>query len=203
MGELYDDEQILLGKVAEGDRKAFNRLYAVHIENVYNYIYLFTKSKEETEEILQEVFVNIWKHREKLAAVNSFKHYVFRAAKNRLINHLRHTRIKNRVFSEIREHAVIMQASADDEIIYRESYRLIQEAVEKLPPKRKAIFKMHIEEEISYAEIAEQLKISISVVKKQFYKACHSVRQYLRTKGEILPLLLVYLLTLLQTDLFF
>lgn len=189
MDELYDDEQILLGKVAEGDRKAFNQLYAAHIDNVYNYIYLFTKSKEETEEVLQEVFVNIWEHRERLAAVKSFKHYVFRSAKNRLINHLRHIRIKNRVFTEIRERAESMQVSADGEIAYKEYYRLIQEAVEMLPPRRKTIFKRHIEEGIPYAEIAEHLKISIPVVKKQFYKACQFVRQYLHTKGEILLML--------------
>lgn len=191
MDELYDDERILLGQVVEGDRKAFNRLYAYHIENVYNYIYLFTKSKEETEEILQEVFVNIWEHREKLAAVTSFKHYVFRAAKNRMLNHLRHNRIKERVLSELRESAVTAQAPPDDEMTYKEYYNLIREAVEKLPPKRKDIFKMHIEEGIPYAEIAERSKISVSVVKKQYYKACHFVRRYLFTKGEILPVLLI------------
>jgi RNA polymerase sigma-70 factor (ECF subfamily) len=191
MDELYDEEQILLGKVAEGDRNAFNRLYAVHIDNVYKYIYLFSKSKEETEEILQEVFVNIWEHREKLEAVTSFKHYVFRAAKNRMINHIRHNRIKDRVLSEIREQAMTTQASPDDEMTYKEYHRLIAEAIERLPPKRRDIFKMHIEEGITYTEIAEQLKISISVVKKQYYKASHFVRQYLYTKGEILSLLLV------------
>jgi len=191
MEELYDDEYDLLLKVAAGDRMAFNQLYTIHISAVYKYIYLFTKDKEETEEILQEVFVNIWEHRENLASVSSFKSYVLRAAKNRLINHIRHTKIKNRVLSEIKQRAPSMPASPYYDITYKEYHRLIQEAVEKLPPKRKAIFKVHIEEGIPYAEIAENFKISISVVKKEFYKACHFVRQYLHSEGDILLVLTI------------
>lgn len=191
MDALYVDEHDLLRKVAAGDRRAFNQLYTAHISVVYDYIYLFTKAKEETEEILQEVFVNIWEHREGLASVSSFRSYVLRAAKNRLINHIRHIKIKNRVLSEIGQRATGRQASPYDDITYKEYHRLIQEAVERLPPKRKAIFKIHIEEGTPYAEIAENFKISISVVKKEFYKACRFVRQYLYSEGDILLILTI------------
>lgn len=191
MKERYFNEEILLEKVALGDREAFNQLYTVHIDNVYNYIYLFTKSKVVTEEILQETFVNIWENKEKLAEVTSFKHYVFRSVKNKLINHIRHEKIKNKVLYEISQNISSMHEATDYEITYKEYHRIIQEAVEKLPPKRKAIFKMHIEEGVPYTEIAERHKISVSVVKKQYYKACHFVRRYLYTKGEILPVLLI------------
>ncbi|HEX5554042.1 MAG TPA: sigma factor [Chitinophagaceae bacterium] len=100
MEELYHTEKISLERIASGDRKAFNELYTAHIEGVYNYIYLFTKSKDETEEILQGVFVSIWESREKLEAIRSFKHYLSRASKNKLINHIRHIKIKNRVLAE-------------------------------------------------------------------------------------------------------
>lgn len=185
MNELYGNEQLLLNEVAAGARKAFNELYTAYIGEVYEYIYLFTKSREETEEILQEVFLSIWENREKLAEITPFKPYLFRAAKNKLINHIRHTRIKKRVFSDIRSQHRNIHRAADYELMYKEYHHLIQEAVAKLPPKRKMIFKMNIEEGALYDEIAKDLNISKSVVKKQFYKACHSVRQYLYEKGEI------------------
>lgn len=197
MEELYAEESVLLDRVTQGDRTAFNRLYSAHIDHVYNYIYLFTKSRTETEEALQEVFVHIWEHRERLAAVASFKYYVLRAAKNRVINHIRHNRIKARVFSEIRKEAGTTPAPPDHTIIYKECQRLIEEAIEKLPPKRKHIFMQHTEEGISYAGIAEELDISVSVVKKQFYKARQFVRQYLYIKGGLLPVLLLLPLRLI------
>ena len=84
-----------------------------------------------------------------------------------------------------------METSPYYDITYKEYHRLIQEAIEKLPPKRKAIFKVHIEEGISYAEIAEEFKISISVVKKEFYKACNFVRRSLHYAGALMLIFLI------------
>lgn len=193
MKELYTEEKILLDKVASGDRAAFNRLYTGYIDNVYNYIYLFTKSKVVAEEILQETFVNIWENKGKLAEVASFRHYIFRAVKNKLINHIRHEKIKNRVLHEISERRTDISEAPDYEVTYKEYHRIIQEAIEQLPPKRKMIFKLTIEEGNSFDQIAEQLKISKSVVKKQFYKARDFVRQYLYEKGEIFAILFILL----------
>jgi RNA polymerase sigma-70 factor (ECF subfamily) len=200
MEELYHTEKILLERIASGDRKAFNQLHTAHIGNVYNYIYLFTKSKDETEEILQEVFVSIWENREKLEVVRSFKHYLFRAAKNKLINHIRHSRIKNRVLAEIGQHATGIMESPDDQLTYKEYHRLLQEAIEILPPKRKQIFKLNIEDGASFDQIADQLEISKSVVKKQFYQASNFVREYLYKRGGILSILFIYWLALLHAD---
>lgn len=196
MEELYGDEQILLQEAAAGAREAFNRLYRVYTGDVYHYIYLFTKSREETEEIVQEVFVHIWEHRDQLSAVRSFKPYVFRSARNRLINRVRHARIKDRALSEMRLQHTEQQESVEYELAYNEYHRLIQEAIAKLPPKRKRIFKMNIEEGASYDEIARDLDISKFVVKKQFYQASSFVRQYLYEKGEFLSFSLIYWLAL-------
>ena len=55
---LYD-EKFLLTKIAEGDRHAFNQLYSKYIDDVFRFVLLFAKTEHETEEILQEVFINI------------------------------------------------------------------------------------------------------------------------------------------------
>jgi RNA polymerase sigma-70 factor (family 1) len=177
------DEKLLLAAVATGDRSAFNQLYAAHINYVFNYIYLFTKSKEETEELLQEVFVNLWEKREKLAEVESFKNYLFRAAKNRLITNVRHMQVKHRVLSEIRRSADDSQHTTEYDVTFKEYHQVLKKAIEKLPPKRKLIFQMNIENGLSYDEIAHQLQISKSVVKNQFYKALDFIRQYLAQHG--------------------
>lgn len=179
------DEKALLAMVATGNRQAFTQLYTTHLNNLYRYIFLFTKSKEETEEILQEIFIKIWENREKLPEVDSLKNYLFRSAKNKLIDNIRHLQIRQRVLSEIKRTKDISETSTSDQCAYREYYHVVQQAIEKLPPKRKLIFRLNIENGLSQDEIAIQLNISKSVVQKQTYKASHFVREYLYKNGEI------------------
>jgi RNA polymerase sigma-70 factor (family 1) len=179
------DEKALLAMVATGNRQAFTQLYTTHLNNLYRYIFLFTKSKEETEEILQEIFIKIWENREKLPEVDSVKNYLFRFAKNKLLDKIRHLQIRQRVLSEIKRTKDISETTTSDQCTYREYYRLVQQAVENLPPKRKLIFRLNIENGLSHDEIALQLNISKSVVQKQVYSASHFVREYLFKHGEI------------------
>lgn len=189
------NEKALLALVASGNREAFAQLYITHLNGLFRYIYLFTKSKEETEEILQDLFLKIWETREKLTEVDSFKNYVYRIAKNKVIDHVRHLQIRHRVLSEIKRTKELSGVSTSDHCAYREYYQLVQQAIEKLPPKRKLIFRLTIENGLSLDEIARQLKISPSVVQKQTYKASHFVREYLFKHGEIaFPILLIFLL---------
>jgi RNA polymerase sigma-70 factor (ECF subfamily) len=179
------DEKTLLAMVAKGDRRAFRQIYSSHLANLYHFIFLFTKSKEVTEDILQEIFIKIWENRERITEVGSLKNYLFRAAKNKLLDNIRHLQVKQRVFAEIRRTKHISGNTTRDENIYREYYYLVQQAIEKLPPKRKLIFQLNIENGFSQEEIAGQLNISKSVVQKQIYKASYFVRQYLFKHGEL------------------
>jgi len=190
------DEKALIAMVATGNRQAFTQLYTAHLNNLYRYIFLFTKSKEETEEILQEIFIKIWENREKLPEVDSLNHYLFRFAKNKLLDKIRYLQIRQRVLSEIKRTKDIFETTTSDQCAYREYYRLVQQAIEKLPPKRKLIFRLNIENGLSQDEIAGQLNISKSVVQKQIYSASHFVREYLIKYGEIsFPILVTFFLS--------
>lgn len=182
----------LLALVSTGDRQAFTRLYSQYLDAAYHYVYLFTKSKDEAEEILQEVFVKIWENRERLAEVQSFKNYLFKAAKNRVLDEVRKLQVRHRVFTEIKRGKTVNDESTTDAIAYKDYYRVVQQAIEKLPPKRKLIFRMNTENGLSHDEIAAQLGVSKSMVKNQLYKAYEFVRQYLSQHGGLsLPVILL------------
>lgn len=180
----YDDKT-LLALVATGNREAFTQLYTTHLNNLYRFIFLYTKSKEESEEILQDLFIKIWENREKLPEVNSFKNYIFRMAKNKILDTIRHLQTRQRVFAEIKRTKEIAEFTTTDQCVYREYYQVVQQAIEKLPPKRKLIFRLNIENGLSPDEIAQKLNISKSVVQKQTYKASDYVREYLLKHSEI------------------
>ena len=190
------DEKTLLAMVASGDRNAFLQLYTTYLNNLYRYIFQFTKSKQETEEILQDIFIKIWENREKLSEVESFQNYLLRCAKNKILDNIRHLQIRQRVLSEIKRTKNVAETTTSDQCAYREYYQVVQCAIEKLPPKRKIIFRLIIENGLSPNEIALQLNISQYVVQKQAYKASHFVRKYLFKHGDIsFPLLLISFLS--------
>ena len=184
IASIYDDK-ILLARVAKGNMKAFTQLYSTYLKDVYHYIFLFTKSKEETEEILQEIFIKIWEGREKLVEIECFKNYLYRIAKNKVLDRVRHMQVRHRVLMEIKRDRIISEAATGDQCAFKEYYQIVQQAIEKLPPRRKLIFRLTIENGLSQDEIARQLNISQSVVQKQLYSATHFVKEYLFRHAEI------------------
>lgn len=185
------DEKALQALIAGGNRRAFAQFYELHIQHVYRYIFLFTRSKQDTEEILQDIFIKVWEQREKLPHIEATREYLFRMAKNKLLDNIRHQQIRHRVQQELKRTNEFSAGTTADQCAYKEYYQTVQQAIDKLPPKRKLIFRLNIENGLSQDEIAAQLHISKSVVQKQLYSATHFVRQYLFEHSEIsIPLVI-------------
>lgn len=186
------NETLLLSMMVRGDRDAFAQLYRMYLDAVRKYIYLFTHSTEETEEIVQDVFVRIWEQREKLSGVSSFKAYVLRAAKNKLLDYLRHRDVRKAAVYELQYRGDLQQAETPEDVWeYKDFYRKVQKIVASLPTQCQHIFRLSIEKGLSLDEIAAQLHISKSGVKNQLHKAQRIVRQHLDEPDKALLLLVI------------
>ncbi|QDA60415.1 RNA polymerase sigma factor [Hymenobacter jejuensis] len=191
------DERALLQAVAAGNRVAFTCLYSAHLNDLFRYATLFVGSTEEAEEIIQEVFVRIWDRRETLPHLASFKAYAYQVAKNLVVDYWRQQ--KRQVTAHKRLQAFTTAPEfADAALIYQQDYQMAQQAIAQLPLKRKQIFLMRTQEELSLDEIAQQLSISKSVVKKQLYAATAFVKAYLHQHSD-LSVGALCVLTLLET----
>ena len=179
---LYEKQMLL--KVASGDRSAFQILYKQYLPGLYRNVFLFTHSRETTEEIVQDVFIKIWEVKETLVNVRSFENYLYRSAKNKLFDFIRHEQVKYKVHLQLKRSANSASETIHDDVVYKEYYRIVQEAINTLPPKRKLIFKLSAESGLSHDEIAAHLKVSKSFVKGQLYKSYETVRSYLAKHGE-------------------
>lgn len=183
-------DRILMERVAAGDRKAFTVLYTLHLDNLFRYVYLFTKSEEESEELVQKVFVNIWEHRDTLIKVKSFRAYIFRCAKNRLIDRARSEKAKAKMVAVLQHHSEESDERSDSNLICNQYSHIIDSAIQLLPEKRKEIVKLRTQDDLSLDEIAEKLSISKFVVKKQLYAGLRFIRAYLEKFGELTPTIL-------------
>lgn len=194
----HTDERELMQRIATGDRKAFTIVYSRYLQSLYRYIYLFTKSKETSEEIIQTVFIKIWERRETLGNVNSFKGYIYRSAKNLLLDEIRRSKVQAKVFSALKPDTEESCEKSDAKIIYNEYYEMEQNAISLLPAKRKQIVKLRTQDDLTLDEIAEKLSISKGVVKKQLYSGMHFIRKYLQKYAELTPVLLPILFLFLD-----
>jgi len=182
--QLYEtDDETLLLLISKGDRAAFSYLYNYYGNNLLRFVSSLCFSKEISEEIVQDLFLKIWLHRENLVNVTGIKPYLYRSAKNLLLNHIRALQKEARIFDVVKVNPLQAINYVEDEIIYNEFYGLAQTAIDLLPLKRKLIFKMHHDEALSLDEISEKLAISKSVVKKQLYSGIHFVRTFLSKQG--------------------
>ena len=187
------DEYILLKRLVAGDHQAFTQLYTMYLGNLCRYVSLFFPDKAATEEIVQDIFIKIWEKRETLAAVNSFKQYLFKSAKNHLLNTIRNEQIKHRVLGYLQQQAEAATPDTQNRVDYRAYVVAVDKAVGRLTPKRKHIFQLSVHEGYSLDEIADLLRISKPVVKKQLYAAYNFVRAYLQKQGEMTVFLMIIL----------
>jgi RNA polymerase sigma-70 factor (family 1) len=191
------DEQYIKTRCSGGDRHAFTLLYSHYYKPLYRHIFLFTRNKETTEEIIQNVFVKLWENRATLAAIRDLKPYLYRTARNMLLNHLRKMNTEQRVL-QLRSVSDSGSENPIPAIIDTKDYkRLLQEALAQLTEKRKEIFLLRMEENLSLDEIATRLSISRNVVKKQLYAAIAFIREYIHRQGGISAGLLMALIKIL------
>lgn len=172
-------EPQLLRQAAEGSREAYAVLYQYYLPRLYKYLYGVTRSKEETEEILQDVFLKLWEKKEELAEIKTINSYLFRIARNKLMNHYDHQKVKQKARDYMGQVAQ-ETSSTEDHYIYKQYSEVFQKAVNSLSPKRRQVFEMSTQQDLSYDQIAKELNISKSMVKKHIYAANSYVKEYLQ-----------------------
>ena len=189
---IYNERSLLL-QASRGNREAFTELYSLHLDAVTQYIHLFTKSQDETDEIIQDVFVRIWEQREKLAEITSFQSYIAKSARNRLLDQIRHQQVRKAAIVDLQQRELDAE-TPEDIWNYRYIYEKVQRQIAALPTQCQHVFRLSVEKGLSLDEIAAELQISKSGVKNQLYKAQKLVRQCFEEKDTIA--FMVFLLSL-------
>jgi len=182
----------LLQDLKDGDTSALNSIFRAYFPKLMRVAYSLTQDKEVSEELCQDVFVYLWKSKNKLEIKTSLKSYLFRAIKNRCYSHFRRTH--ESVFEPINELTLHSntELSADQEVQTLELHLIIEQAIASLPPKTRSVFLLSREEEMSYKEIAESLNISVKTVEYHMGSALSQLKSLIETTGYVLWV--VYLL---------
>lgn len=186
MKDVSEELELLL-RVADGDRLAFNLLYNKYLHNLRKFVASISGNTDIADELVQDIFVKIWLNRENLSLIGSFKPYLYRCARNLLIDHIRKSKTQIRIKEVSKTLEENYSVSTDDNLIYSQTLVHLYNGINLLPEKRKKIVELKINDDLSLDEIALQLKISKSVVKKQLYTGIAFLRNHLKHLYRIAP----------------
>ncbi len=184
------DDYDLLRQLSEDDEAAMEVLFKRHYALVSYSIYNLVKDPRTTEDIAQEVFMEIWKRRGSLVINTSLKAYLRRSAVNKTLNYLRDK--KNWKNEELSEIQLNISTEPGKTLETTELEQIVGQAIEQLPERCQLIFKLSRVEEKSYQEIADELNISVKTVENQIVKALRLLRDALRPYMDSGLLLLLW-----------
>lgn len=169
-----------LSKLKNGDMSSFEEVFTIFQPKLLTFVFRYLKSKEDSEEIVQEIFIQIWENRSELNEKLSFKSYLFTIAKNKIIDYFRKKKIETLSRSYILNFTEIIHDNTYREVIYKDYDEVIAHAIDKLPDKRKVIFILSKKFGMSRNEIANFYNISENTVKNQLQEALNFLREILK-----------------------
>lgn len=182
MPKVYDIEKDreLAERIRLGDRNAFAQLYRIYYENLCRFALRFVNSTDLAEEMVQDVFLNVWRKRTEWPKGVNPKSYLFRSVRNRSLDYLKHRKVELKWENEVRSGTPDQHNPSPDSILENnELARAIQEAIDRLPDRRKTIFLLSREHELTYQEIADVLEISVKTVETQMGRSLKMLREIL------------------------
>jgi RNA polymerase sigma-70 factor (ECF subfamily) len=173
-----DADLIIWRKIRSGDATEFSILFKRYYTPLYQFAGRFVKDGPTAENIVQNVFVNLWIEREKRDIQTSLKAYLYQMVHNQCLNLLKQER-KNISFEEkvLAYHKTT--PSPEENAAEKELYLAVHKAIEKLPLRCRQIYLMKRYDQMKYTEIARILNISVNTVKTQMKRAFKSLLQEL------------------------
>jgi RNA polymerase sigma-70 factor (ECF subfamily) len=171
-------DQILSYQIKNGDMSAFDDIYKKYSVRIYSFVFGIIKSKDDAEDIVQEVFIKLWDKRKSLNEHLSFKSFLFTIAYNTTISMIR-KRVKEKDFiMMVRSKQIPLNSdSVDLKLEFQELQEKLDKTIEDLPKRQKQVFVLSRREELSYKEIAKKMGISVNTVENHMSKALKFIRK--------------------------
>jgi len=168
--------------VVKNDERAFSLFFDYYHTRLIRLSLLFVPRFDQAEEVVADVFLKLLGKRESLLAIENFEGYLFKMVKNESISFLRadkRQRTGNVLVDDIQDYLMVDHDNPEKRMINSDLGVLLQQVVEKLPPKRGLVFKMVKDENMSYKQVGEILEISERTVEVHLKLAIKDLRKAL------------------------
>ena len=180
----HDEDQFFLKKISEGDSKSFESLHLRHQRIIYGYCLKMLKDKQKAEDMTQETWIRVVKNSGHYKPMGSVKSWIMSIARNLVIDEFRSAQRWAHLPDE--EWSKIEDTQSDIEKMFErnQSEEQFKLAFDQLPENQKVILSMVLIEELSQADVARELQISVGAVKASLFRARKNLKNVLK-KGEL------------------
>ena len=169
-------ERAWVDRIRAGDMDAFESLYRTYWQRLYTFAFRYVGSKEEAEDVAQEVFYRIWRGRECWVPAGAVRGYLYLSVRNAARDRLARAAVAQRW--RLRQVGTTTETQPD--VAAAELTASVEHALADLPPKRSAVCKLRLIDGLSYAQIADRLGISEKTVETQLARSLKFLRDRIR-----------------------
>ena len=159
-----------------GDRMAFTEIYDRYFWMLHAHAYKWMRNREETRDVIHELFLALWEKRENLSFEPGLRSYLSAAARNRIFNLLSHKRIESEYLTSLNDFMDQGSCITDHLVREKQLMEIIENEIAGMPDKMREVFELSRKENLSHREIAERLDISEQTVRKHVQHALKILR---------------------------
>lgn len=190
--QLYTENE-LFAQIATGDESAFEQLFDLYLPRIHPVILQIVKEEPATKDIVQDVFLRLWINRDKLPEILDPKSYIFRIVYNQSFKHLKKQLVEEKATATLlsRQQASDSTTSLEETLDMAEVRRLVESAIQLLPPQSKNIYRLNRVDGYKPQLIADELGISVQSVRNSLTRSGKFIREHLESQGVVIPLLLI------------
>ena len=187
-----NDEERWIADIQRGDEQAFERLFKTYYFELARFAWRYVKSKAIAEELVQEVFADIWDESEQWNPRSSLKLYLYQSVKHQALDYLNHEKVREKYDPRW------MSKKEYPTIDFRDSRReeqiraAIGKEIQALPPRSRMTYTLHRHDGLTYKEIAEVMDVSVKTVESQMTRTLKRLRKRL---SHLLSFLIAAVLT--------
>lgn len=172
------DDRELQHQIRLGDEQAFDTLFRRFYAVLVGFTESLLRSRALAEEVVQDVLLEVWRRRETLEIAETWRSYLFRAARNRALNELRHAKVALNAEPYVRG-PESEEPSSPAELDAAELDREFQRVLRSLPTAEREVFEMSRRDGLKYSEIAGVLGVSVKTVEARMGRVLKELRTQL------------------------
>ena len=174
----------VIARIRQGDARAFEAVFRAYYAPLVAFAFQYLRDAAAAEDVVQEVFGALWASHAKLQISTSLRAYLYTAVRNRALNLRKHDAVveaweRDEAAPDVRE--LHPEPEMPDEILdEQERNQLLASAFEALPERQRQVMRLRWTEELSYAEIAEAVGISVKGVEKHLSRGLAALKSACR-----------------------
>ncbi|GAA4323020.1 RNA polymerase sigma-70 factor [Mucilaginibacter gynuensis] len=181
--QQYNDQE-LLAQWQKGSKRAFDVLFKQYFQKLFQYTLKRVNNRELAEELVMDVLLRLWQHKDNLDAENTLNAYLFRSVMNGIIDHLRKNAVQTLAIEGVSlEHLSV--PSHEIHLHQQDLNNIYLETLSGLSPKRKLTFELSRQEGKSHKEIAAEMDISVSTVKQHINATLGVLRETMKDHTDV------------------